>query len=130
MIKKELCPDVICNGREIINNGENIPVKSIYNEIKSLSSLKLLILGDASMGKSTFARTLEALYLAENIPVVFWECKNINQSNLSSLIDPNTTKDTVYIFDGYEEYVGDKDDLKNEIRKLVDNKINVILSSR
>lgn len=129
MLKRELYPDVIY-GNEEIKNGESIPAEIVFNKIKDVSSFKLLILGEASMGKSTFAKILENMFLSKNIPVVLWECKNINDSNLYSLYDENTTNETIYIFDGYEEYKGKKDKLKEQIERFVENNANIIVSSR
>ena len=128
MIRDELCPSVVFDG-DLIENKGKIPAEIVFEKINNISSLKLLILGNASMGKSTFARVLEALFLKSDIPVIFYECKNINDETLPNLINKSATSETVYIFDGYEEYRGDKSDIKNIVKKLKGSN-SVILSSR
>ena len=108
----------------------NIPFLRAYNDAHN--DLKLLLIGNGSLGKSTSLRVFEAEMLIQKIPCLFYECKNINANDIA-LIDTIVKhhRNEIFIFDAYDELQESVRELFNDlIEKLNQHEIRVIVSSR
>ena len=87
-----LFPDVIYEGRRyshfdekshLMRADSNIPFLRVYNDAKKND--RLILIGDGSLGKSTSLRVFEAEMLCESKKCLFYECKNINCSDVTRI---------------------------------------------
>lgn len=132
MIYYKLYPDIKCqNERYTIFNTDNLatipPIIQLY---KNWIGDNFLLLGEASIGKSTSMRVLEADLLYNGIPVVLIECGTITKQTNLRLLLSHVRENSVFLIDGLDELNSHYEKkLINFINSIV-GKYKVIVSSR
>ena len=134
-----LFPNIEFNGKVYSNYDErscrmladsNVPFLRAYNDAQD--DLKLLLIGNGSLGKSTSLRVFEAEMLVQKTPCLFYECKNINANDIAVLDTiVKHHRNEIFVFDAYDELQESVRELFNDlIEKLNQHEIRVIVSSR
>ena len=132
-----LFPNIEFNGKVYSNYDEhscrmladsNIPFLQAYNDAQD--DLKLLLIGNGSLGKSTSLRVFEAEMLVQKKPCLFYECKNINANDIAVLDTiVKHHRNEIFVFDAYDELQESVRELFNDfIEKLNQHEIRVIVS--
>lgn len=95
--------------------------------IKKVRTENQLILGEASMGKSTIARVIEDVIIHNGKSARVIDCNDYDKGKFSFYREKYPS-DTVWIFDGFEEMTDRKKE--RDLIDLVQREENIILASR
>lgn len=96
-------------------------------------TMKILLRGECSIGKTTSLLVLESTFLLENIPSLLIECRYLNESNLERELNiaDRIPRGTVVMIDAYDELPQMlRKSFKEHIKELSERGMHLILTSR
>ena len=135
----QLFPDVTFQGNVYSNYDESKRLMSANRDIPFLRAHrdaqdcpKLLLVGDGSIGKTTSLRVFEAEMLYRNKPCLFYECKNINDTDVKEIDSvAQQYRNGYLIFDAYDELPSSvKTAFDGLLERLNQYEIPIIISCR
>ena len=112
----------------------NFPLLRLWDRLNAeKKSIRLLVSGEGSIGKTTSLRLLESVLMIRGINCVFLPCKHLDQERITKTIMQldSLPRDTVIMLDAYDELpLRLRDSFESLLESLSDRKFHVIVTSR
>ena len=135
-----LFPDIVTHDGDVYSHYDeacgrmredaDVPLLRAYRDVQQHK--KIILLGKASLGKSTSLRVFEAEMLSHDIPCLLYECRSINAKDISDIQtaavrNPNA----VFVFDAYDELPQNiHSEFDNLVEYLDQFDVRALISSR